>query len=145
MRCAALLLTLLIAVATHAETRSAASAATFVKRLAALTERLASRNVVVAQLESHWGSFGSWRMEVQDGAAADRYADALKKGNRTTPGPDVVRFSWDGKDSILTIDVSPTRPLLAPYQWKREEEKELESIDAAVQFVEKYTAARFAR
>jgi hypothetical protein len=58
-------------------TRFVDSAAEFVRELARLAERLAALDLVVAQLQCDWSGFGSWRLDVQQGDAADRYGEAL--------------------------------------------------------------------
>ena len=118
--------------------RSAERARTFVQQVAAAAERLAARDIVIASLECHWGSFGSWLLQAQRGAAADAYAAALNAKQWKTPGPDVLRASWDGKERLLTIESAPTPPLSAPRPWRRELDESFENSDAALRFVEEY-------
>ncbi len=124
--------------------QSADAAAEFVRQLAALAGRLASRGLVVAELHCDWSGFGSWRLDVQEGQAADRYSEALRNEKCDTWGPEVVSFAWDGRDRVLTIESSPTPPLCAPNQWTREADKAFDSREAALAFVEEYLA-RWAR
>jgi hypothetical protein len=121
-------------------TQSADAAGEFVRQLAALAGRLAARGLVVAQLHCDWSGFGSWRLDVQQGDAADRYAEALRKEEWHTWGPDVVSFAWDGRDRILTIETSPTPPLSAPNRWERQAHEVFDNREAAIRFVEEYLA-----
>ena len=120
--------------------RSVESAAEFVGQLARLAERLAARGLVVGRLHCDWASFGSWSLEVQQGEAADRYGEALRKEQWDTCGPEVVSFAWDGRERILTVETAPTPPLSAPNQWERQVHQVLDSRQAALTFVEEYLA-----
>jgi hypothetical protein len=121
-------------------TRSVESAAEFVRQLAALAERLAALDLVVAQLHCEWSSFGSWRLDVQKGDAADRYAEALRNEQWDTRGPDVVSFAWDGRERLLTVETSPTPPLSAPNRWQRQMHQVFDSRQHAFTFVQEYLA-----
>lgn len=104
----------------------------------ALADRMAARDLAVSSLRCEWGAFGSWSMEVQDGKAADAYGEALRKQAFDVPGPDVVRFTWDGREQNLTIHTAPTEPLSSPGPWKLAKNTRLSDSKAAVQFVERY-------
>jgi hypothetical protein len=121
-------------------TRSVDSAADFVRQLTGLAGRLAALDLVVAQLHCDWSSFGSWSLDVQKGDAADRYSEALSREQWDTCGPDVVSFSWDGRERILTLETSPTPPLSAPNRWERQLHQAFDSRQAAFTFVEEYLA-----
>lgn len=123
---------------------SAEEARAFVARFAALTNRLAARNIVVSELECLWRVFGCWRITVQDGAATDRYHARINAGDYDSPGPDVVRFTWDGKDRYLDIEASPTEALSSPVKWKREVSRAFAADEDPLAFVEEYLARRFA-
>jgi hypothetical protein len=114
--------------------RSAEAARRFVRELSVLADRLADRNAVVASLHS----FGSWALEVQKGPAADTYAEALLSKQWDTPGPDVLRVWWDGRDRLLTIERAPTPPLSGPGPWKRELETAFEEPEVALRFAEEH-------
>lgn len=114
------------------------SARAFGQSLMALAERLAARNYVVSSLHCDWGDFGSWSLEVQNGHAADVYREALLKQAFDVPGPDVVRFTWDGRDKLLTIQTAPTEPLSSAGPWKLAKIEEFADSKAAIHFTEKY-------
>jgi hypothetical protein len=120
--------------------RSAEAARRFVRRLSELADRLAERDAVLASLHCDWASFGSWTLEVQKGPAADTYGDALLREQWDTPGPDVLRVSWDGRDRLLTIERAPTPPLSSPGPWKREMDTAFEEPEVAMRFVEEHIA-----
>lgn len=113
-------------------------AADFVRGLAELINRLAAKGIVVSSLYTDWSSFGSWQLQAQRGSDADRYAAAIKSGAASSAGgPEVVRFLWDGRDGILSVDSSLTRGLSAPHEWKNEYEKQFKNPrDELLRFVE---------
>lgn len=117
---------------------SSESAGSFVRSLMALAERMAARDLAVSSLRCEWGHMGSWILEVQDGKAADAYGQALLKQNFDVPGPNVTRFTWDGREQNLTIQTAPTEPLSSPGPWKVAKTSGFPSSEAAVQFVERY-------
>ena len=118
--------------------RSSQSAADLVRVLASLAERLAAQNLVVGTLHCDWSAFGSWILEVQRGEAADAYGEALLQKEWDTWGPEVVRFTWDGREGDLIVDKSPTPPLSAPNRWKRQMERAFDCRERAIEFVEEY-------
>jgi hypothetical protein len=118
--------------------QSAQEAKRFVERLWELTARLAARDIVVASLHCDWGSFGSWTLEAQTGQAADRYDEALLAKQWGTPGPDVLRAGWDGKEGLLIIESAPTPPLSSPGPWTPEVDEFFSDSEAALRFVEDY-------
>jgi hypothetical protein len=95
-------------------------------------------------LHCEWGSFGSWSLEAQKGAAADAYGEALLAEQWDTPGPSVLRVWWDGKERLLTIEKAPTPPLSSPGPWTRQVDETFEDSKAAMDFVENYLG-RWAR
>lgn len=122
-----------------ADTRSSAeSARVFIQQLAALAERLAARNLVVASLECNWAGFGSWRVEVQNGDPADAYGEALLQQDFDSPGPHVIRFAWDGREGQLLVETAPTEPLGSPGPWERSLETRCDNWEKAIRFVEQY-------
>ena len=117
-------------------TRSAQSARNFVQQLTGLALRLAERDIVVASLHCDWGSFGSWMLQAQKGPAADAYGDALRAERWDTPGPDVVRAWWDGRERLLTIETAPTPPLSSPGPWTRQDDRAFDDRETAIQWLE---------
>ncbi len=119
-------------------------AAAFIRNLAELAYRLASREIVVSSLHAEWATFGSWELQAQRGADEARYAEAILKMDSTNPpGPEVIRVLWDGREGILTVQSSPTRFLCAPVDWKEECSKGFERLDDQLfQFVEDYLTKR---
>jgi hypothetical protein len=109
-----------------------------VRQLSVLADRLAERGAVVASLHCDWASFGSWTLEVQRGPAADTYGDALLTEQWDTPGPEVLRFAWDGRERLLTIERAPTPPLSSPGPWQRGMDMAFEGPEAAMRFVEEH-------
>src|ERR1051326_6055398 len=100
-------------------TKSSESAINFIRQLAALAERLAKKNIVVAQLSTDWSGFGSWQLSAQIGKDADDYGKAILKGKFGTLGPKVVSFSWDGRDQNLNVKTASTPPLSGPIGWEQ--------------------------
>jgi hypothetical protein len=117
---------------------SAQEAKRFVEGLWELTSRLARRDIVVASLLCDWGTFGSWTVEAQRAEDADRYGVGLLAERWDTPGPHVLRATWDGKERLLMIESAPTPPLSSPGPWTTEVEKFLDDSEAAMRFVEEY-------
>jgi hypothetical protein len=121
--------------------QSAQSAEEFVRQLSALAERLAAQDFVVARLDCEWASFGSWSLEVQRGQAADKYHAALLKEDWNARGPDVVRFTWDGRERLLTIETAPTPPLSSAGPFKRVAHNSCENLAEAVRVAEEYVTS----
>ena len=124
---------------------SARKAGAFVNRLAALAGRLAGRNMVINKLECYWGSFGSWRLEVQEGTAADQYGNTLLKAKNKFEviEPEVVRFAWDGRETTLTVDVAPPRKFTHPPEWKKDVERKFAGHEPAIEFLEDFLRKRW--
>ena len=59
-------------------------------------------------------------------------------GNYNAAGPQVLRFCWDGRESILSVEVAPTEPLCGPGPWKSVLTRPFANSEAAQQFVETY-------
>jgi hypothetical protein len=125
--------------------RLSQSAADFIHRLADLTNRLASKDIVVCSLRADWSTFGSWELQAQRGEEAERYAQALRGASPLQAvGPEVVRFYWDGRDKYLSVEASPTRFCSSPNEWKKECSKGFDKTgDDLLAFVEDYLAKRF--
>ncbi len=124
--------------------RSSQSAGEFVARLAELAQRLAKKDIVVSSFHADWANFGCWQLQAQNGAASERYGEGLRSSNPTSAvGPEVIRAFWDGREAILSIEASPTRPMSAPNEWKVEFEKDFpRSGDEAIRFIEDYLTTR---
>jgi hypothetical protein len=121
--------------------RSAENARKVVQQFSDLAQKLADENVVLRSLEIS-GGFGSWMIEVEDGAATDAYISVLEAANgpKEWPprGPDVVRVSWDGRDRYLAVDLAATATLTSPGPWKRKLERTFEKPDDAFQFCQEH-------
>jgi|SRR6185295_5283466 len=125
--------------------RPSECAAQLVRQLAELTYRLATKDIVVSSLSVDWSGFGSWELQAQKGEDAVRYAQGLLGPNPLQAvGPEVVRFFWDGRDCLLTVDTSPTRFCSSPNEWKDECAKAFDKAgDDVLRFVEDYVTKRF--
>ena len=121
-------------------TPSAQSANRFIQRLSALAGRLADREIVVSSLHCDWSSFGSWVLQVQRGRAADVYGEALLANRWDTPGPEVLRVSWDGRERLLTIENAPTPPLSSPGPWTRLMDRAFDDAKDAIRFVDEHVS-----
>jgi hypothetical protein len=53
------------------------NAANFVRQLAEMTYRLATKDIVVASLHADWSNFGSWELQLQKGKDAVQYVWVL--------------------------------------------------------------------
>ena len=106
--------------------RSSQHAAKFIRELSELTDRLATRDIVVGSLHAEYSSFGHWQL------IATKHHEA-------------VRFFWDGRDGFLTVEGSPMRDSSAPNEWKEEVVKGFDRVsgDDPVRFVEEYLTTRF--
>ena len=118
--------------------RSSAAALAFIERLAGVARQLSTHDIVVSNLHCDWRSFGCWDFEVQKGVAADAYAAAMLAGNYDANGPDVVRFVWDGRDKVLSVETAPTRPLSSPNPWRRLLDRSFDDSEQAIEFSERY-------
>jgi hypothetical protein len=96
-------------------TRSSSAAVSFLQELTEAAERLARRDVVVVQLTSDWGRFGSWVIEASAGVAEDTRGEAIRSGNYEVSGPDIVRVTWDGRERDLRVDLFHTTALSRSY------------------------------
>jgi hypothetical protein len=124
-------------------TRASEDAATFNRTLAQLSESLAACDIVVSRLHADWSSFGSWELQVQRGSEADGYHETTRLDPGHAIPPDTVRCFWDGRDRYLMIETSPSRPLSAPNQWRKEHAKGFGTSDEAMQYLEGYLKRRF--
>ncbi|MBN9692914.1 MAG: hypothetical protein J0M24_21925 [Verrucomicrobia bacterium] len=81
--------------------------------------------VAVHTADLRWGSFGSWTLMV-------------------VARHEAVRFSYDGRDSFLIVEVSPAMNHSHPNDWKELLVKGLDNRqDEAVAFVEELLRKRF--
>ena len=123
--------------------RASEDSARFNRVLAQLSERLAAHDIVVGRLHADWSSFGSWELQVQRGAQAERYRQGLHGPDPARAvGPEVFRCFWDGRDRYLMIETSPTRPLTAPNEWLEEHTKAFDTSEEAVQYLAEYLERR---
>lgn len=124
--------------------RISALTAKHLRRVVELADRLAAKDIVIELLMVQWGC---WDLRVQKGEEADRYLQTRREGRiryDLLRGPDEVRFFWDGRDQILTIEVSPVRGDSAAHEWKKEDVKHFaEEGDELFRFVEDYLSRRF--
>ena len=116
---------------------SAQSAAAFVHKLTGLADRVAALGYAVTRLDCQWMTFGSWRLEIQDGSALDRLAPLPYSPGR--PGPDAIEVVWDGREGSLFIRSSPTKQSTALNQWKPVAEipvgKDKDPVEVACDFI----------
>jgi len=124
-------------------THASDDAAKFNQTLAQLSESLAACDIVVSRLHADWSSFGSWELHVQGGSEADRYHEAARLDPGHAIPPDVIRCFWDGRDHYLMIETSPSRPLSAPNEWRKEHAKGFDTSDEAVHYLQDYLKRRF--
>ena len=124
-------------------TRASEDAAKFNRILLQLSDRLAARDIVVSKLHADWADFGCWELEVERGSEVDKYHEAARIDPGNTIPPDAVRCFWDGRDHYLLIQVSPTRPLSAPNEWRQEHAKGFDTSEEAVRYLEQYLERRF--
>jgi hypothetical protein len=117
---------------------AAESAFTFIEQLTAVAERFAKRGFAVVTLRCEWGHFGSWLLEVQDGRATDAYVEALLAQQWKTAGPDVTRFSFDGREGRLQIEKAPTKPLTSPGPWRGQTAIAFKDGTDAIKYVDTY-------
>jgi hypothetical protein len=107
--------------------RSSQVAATFIRELSELADRLAARDIVVGSLHAEYSHFGCWQL------IAKKHQEA-------------VRFFWDGRDGYITVEGSPIREdHSAPNEWKQETVKGFNNAsgDNPLRFVEDYLGKRF--
>src|SRR5882724_10973564 len=116
--------------------RASEDAASFNRTLAQLGERLAACDIVVSTLHADWSDFGCWELQVQRGSDTERYHEAARLDSGHAIPPDVVRCFWDGRDHYLMIETSPTRPVSAPNEWRKEHAKGFDTSDEAVQYLQ---------
>ena len=99
--------------------------------LIAFAERLAARDVVIAECRSF--DHESWSMHLYNGGKTD----AAKYPNYYA-----VRVTWKGESRDLSIAVSPLRPLSSPYEFETEFEQKLGPSDDAIQVAESYLGSQ---
>jgi hypothetical protein len=118
-------------------TSSSNHAAGFNRRLLELADRLAVSDIVTARLHADWGTFGSWELWLEAGSACDLYGQTILKGSRyPVPAPAVVRYSWDGRDRVLSVAVSTPPRYEAPSDWVVKLTRGFADMEEAIQFVE---------
>ena len=95
-------------------------------------------------MHADWSSFGSWWEFSCPAGFPGRSANeaALLDPGHAIP-PDVIRCFWDGRDHHLMIETSPSRPLSAPNEWRKEHAKGFDTSDEAVHYLQDYLKRRF--
>ena len=117
--------------------RASESASEYNERLFSLAARLGERDIVVTRLHVDWFAFGSWELWLESGPQRDRYSATKHKGSLyPVPAPDVLRFSWDGREGFLDVATSPTRRWEQPDEWSREPSRHFNDLGEALRFVE---------
>jgi hypothetical protein len=118
----------------------------FVRRLSALAERLAERDIVVHTLNCQWGSFGAWELAVRDGREWDEAEAAYRSGVHFESLPLThYRATWDGRDRDLVIESHPATPLSMSGSSKVELARRLDTAEEAISVAEGFFQERFAR
>src|SRR5262249_42872339 len=118
------------------------SALDFVRRLAALAERLAKRDIVVRRLDCDWSAFGCWIIEASSGDAETRRAAAIHRHAFNDPGPEVFRVEWEGRDGELYMTSTETEATVMLNQWRQLESRSCDSSEAAIALAEKWLSER---
>jgi len=104
----------------------ATSSADFIDKFARLADRIAVFGVAVHSANLRWGSCGSWTL-----VAVARH--------------EAVRFTYDGRDSFITVEASPAVNHSYPNDWKELLVKGIDNRqDEALAFVEELLRKRFA-
>ena len=103
----------------------AKSSSAWMQAFADLSCRLADKDITTHSLRAEWGSFGSWQLIV------------AKMG-------EAVRFTYDGRDSFLTVESSPIRDHSAPNQWKEHLVKGMDNMNnEVIEFCESFLTNKF--
>ena len=103
--------------------RTSEASAEFVIEFASLAGKLAAIDVVIARLHLEFSIFGCWTMVA-------------------TKREEAVQLCYDGRDSYITIEVSPIRKHSTPNEWVHVETKGInnrttEALDYAEAFLRK--------
>jgi hypothetical protein len=114
----------------------------FVRKFAALAERLAKRAIVVRSLHCDWSAFGSWTIEASGGDAETKRSAAIQRHAYAEAGPEVFRVIWDGKERELSIASTPTEVTVMLNQWRHLEARSCDSTDAALESAEEWLCDR---
>ena len=92
---------------------SAVSSSIWIQEFADLAKRLATQDIVTHSLRADWGTFGSWQLIVKKREEA-------------------IRFTYDGRDSFITIESSPIRDHSAPNEWQEDVVKGIDNTNNEV-------------
>ena len=105
----------------------ATSAIEHLKRVTALAERLAARGIAIYEHSYHMLAFGSW---------------TIVAGRRNRR----VKFSWDGRDEFLEIQVAEHDSSAMPARWShiRTEQIKARDLNIPFQYVEDYLLTHYA-
>jgi len=124
--------------------KPSAAAAEFLRELTRMADRLAAHDIVVRELRSEWSSFGSWRLEASNGRAEQSRSEALRALPYDSPGPEVTRVTWVGKERLLLVATSPTTIAASPNKWVKEPEHPFVSNAEAIRHAEGLLIKRLA-
>jgi hypothetical protein len=103
----------------------AQSSADFVAAFADLAKRLAEIDVCTHTADIHWGSFGNWTLI------------AIKR-------QEAIRFTYDGRDSYITVEASPIRDHSYPNEWEQIVVKGMDNLkNEAMTFAEDFLRKKF--
>jgi len=95
--------------------------------------------VVVRSLHSDWSHFGSWVIEGSEGEGEDRRDEAITtilQGGQDSPGPDVIRVVWDGKEQQLAVSRHRTTAISINYAAVSERVRKFQSSAEALTYAE---------
>jgi hypothetical protein len=115
-----------------------------INRVTRLAQNLADVGMVVMFIQCDWGLFGLWRLEVERKRPLSTVTKPPSK-QLGEPGPDILRAVWDGRDGVLTFEISPTRYGYGPNDWSKLGERSFgtgtQERKAALVFAERYFLA----
>jgi hypothetical protein len=114
----------------------------FVRNLAALAERLATRNIVVRSLHCDWSAFGSWTLDASRGDAEAKRSPAIRLHAFDETGPEVCRAIWDGKERQLSMGSTPSKVSVMVNQWRYIEPQSCDSYEHALTLAENWLYSR---
>jgi len=97
----------------------------FLQTFSELAQDLATREIAVTYLQLDYLTFGNWVLELR------KHGEAL-------------RFTWDGRDALLTIETAQVRGSHVVYRWTDEKQVQLNAAKGEVptQFVSDYLLTR---
>lgn len=103
----------------------AQSSADFVAAFGEISNRLTEIDVCTHTVDIHWGHFGNWTLIA-------------------TKRDEAVRFKYDGRDSYVTVEISPIRDNSCPNEWEQVMVKGMDNMNnEAMAFAEDFLRRRF--